>query len=300
MAILVVGATGAVGGEIARRLASQNRKVTGLVRGGHTHPKATSLLSAGVAIVEGDLTRPETLDAATKSADIVICTATSMPTGADDGLRKVDHDGTLSLIEAAERRGVKRFVYVSYSGNIREDSPLESAKRACEDRLRAGKMQAVVLRPSYFMEVWLSPALGFDPANGYARIYGSGAAKVSYISASDVAEFGVKAAGCDCSDRTTIWEMGGPEALSQLDAVGIFEQALGITMKLDHVPVENLRAQPASSDLQKTFGALMLAYAKGDAIADADLLARQQGMELRSVANYASGVAALRKGATGA
>src|SRR5208282_6367957 len=99
-------------------------------------------------------------------SETVICTATSMPAGADDGLRKVDHDGTLSLIEAAERQGVKRFVYVSYSGNSREDSPLETAKRDCENRLLNSKMQAVILRPSYFMDMWLSPALGFDPVNG--------------------------------------------------------------------------------------------------------------------------------------
>jgi hypothetical protein len=50
-------------------------------------------------------------------------------------------------------------------------------------------MQAIILRPSYFMEMWLSPHLGFDPEKGTARIYGSGDAKASYISAFDVAEF---------------------------------------------------------------------------------------------------------------
>src|SRR5207244_8695473 len=121
-------------------------------------------------------------------------TATYMPTGANDGLGRVDLDGTMALIEAAERAGVKRFVSTTYSGNIQIASPLETAKRTCENRLLRSSMQNVILRPTYFAEVWLSPALGFDFVSGSVRIYGSGEAKGSYISAFDVAEFAVAAA----------------------------------------------------------------------------------------------------------
>jgi uncharacterized protein YbjT (DUF2867 family) len=183
MPILVAGSTGFVGGEVALRLAQRKLQTRALIRGGAAHPKANRLQDAGIEIVNGDLTLPETLDAACRGIDTVVSTVTSMPSGANDGLRRVDHDGTLALIAAAERAGVKKFVYISYSGNIREESPLETAKRDCENRLLKGPMQAVILRPSYFMEVWLSPALGFDPRSGSARIYGSGEAKVSFISA---------------------------------------------------------------------------------------------------------------------
>jgi len=113
------------------------------------------------------------------------------------------------LIDSAERAGVQYFVYTSYSGNIREDSPLETAKRDCEKRLLAAKMRATILRPSYFMEMWLSPALGFDPANGRARIYGSGEAKVSYISFHDVVAFALAVAS-NPSHPSAFLEMGGP------------------------------------------------------------------------------------------
>ena len=226
----------------------------------------------------------------------MVTTATSMPTGANDGLRRVDRDGTLALIEAAERAGVKKFVYTSYSGNIREDSPLETAKRECETRLLEGPMQAVILRPSYFMEVWLSPALGFDPANGSARIYGSGEAKVSYISAFDVAEFAVVSATRKHREKNTILEMGGPDAVSQRDAANIFEQALGKKVELNVVPVDAIRGQLASTDpLQKTFGALMLAYTQGDVIPGARDLAGEYGFSLRSLAEYAAQLGAQGK-----
>ena len=288
MSILVVGATGFVGGEIARRLAEQSHKVAGLVRGGRDHPKAQQLLSAGIEIVAGDLCRPETLVLALKNSETVVCTATSMPSAANDGLRRVDHDGMLALIDAAEQQGVKKFIYVSYSGNIREDSPLETAKRECENRLLASTMDTVILRPSYFMEVWLSPALGFDPEHCSVRIYGSGAAKVSYVSASNVSDFGAIAATRTYPDKKTVMEIGGPESLSQFEVVQIVEKARNKRMKIDYVSTEALQSQHKSSDpLQKTFAALMLAYSKGDVVAGASSLAGQHAIQLRSAAEYA-------------
>jgi NADH dehydrogenase len=298
MTILVVGATGFVGQAAALRLRERGNQVRGLVRGGATHPKVKDLQAAGVAIVEGDLTRPETLAPACGGIETIVCTATSMPGAANDGLRRVDLEGTLALIEAAERAGVQRFVYTSYSGNLRFDSPLEAAKRTCEDRLLKGQMQAVILRPSYFMEMWLSPLLHFDPENGSARIYGSGEAKGSYISAFDVAEFAAAAAVKKTDKRQTILEMGGPEIVSQLDAVRIFEQALHKKITVEHVPLEALQQQhrAATDPLQKTFAALMLGYAQGDVIAGARETAEQYGVRLRSVAEYATGFRAQRAG----
>jgi NADH dehydrogenase len=291
MSILVVGGTGSLGNKIAVELTGQGHNVVALVRGGRSHPRSKQLLDVGVRIVEGDLCMPETFSGAISGIDTVVCGATSMPSAPNDGLRTVDRDGTLALIEAAQTEGVSRFLYVSYSGNIREDSPLETAKRDCENRLLSSKLETVILRPSFFMEVWVSPALGFDPANGSVRLYGSGSAKVSYISSSSVADFAVATASGEMNDKNTILELGGPEALSQLEVVGIFEQMMGRKMRVTPVPIEALRGQHQSSDpLQKTFGALMLAYANGDVVNDALLNAQQYQIKLRSMSEYASGL----------
>lgn len=218
-----------------------------------------------------------------------------MPHGKDDGLRRVDHDGTLALIDTAERSGIQHFVYTSYSGNIREDSPLETAKRDCEKVLLASKMRVTILRPSYFMEMWLSPALGFDPANGRARIYGTGDAKVSYISLHDVVAFAL-AVAANPSHPSAILEIGGPEPLSQLDAIGIFERTLGKKVEVGRVALAALEEQHRPTDpLQKTFAALMIAYAKGDVIPGSLETANRYGVTLHSVANYAT---TFRKAAT--
>ena len=48
-----------------------------------------------------------------------------------------------------------------------------------------------ILRAGYFMEAWLSPAVGFDPINAKATIYGAGQNPISWISLQDVAQFAV-------------------------------------------------------------------------------------------------------------
>jgi uncharacterized protein YbjT (DUF2867 family) len=82
------------------------------------------------------------------------------------------------------------------------------------------------------------------------------------------------AAARKAPDDHTILEIGGPEPLSQLEAVQIFEKVWNKKVEIDHVPADALQAQHASSDpLQKTFGALMLAYSKGDIVAGSVALA---------------------------
>ncbi|HYL11472.1 MAG TPA: NmrA family NAD(P)-binding protein [Terriglobales bacterium] len=290
--ILVIGATGVVGKEVVLRLRKKGAAVRALVRGGSGRTEANSLLGSGTEVTDGDLTQPDTLSHACAGIHTVVCTATSMPHGKDDGLRRIDHDGVLSLIAAAEQAGVKKFVYLSYTGNFKFDSPLETAKRDCERRLLAGPIQAIILRPSCFMEMWLSPALGFDPANGSARIYGSGEAPVSYISAFDVTDLAVAAALADDKGNQVL-ELGGPEPVSQLQAVRIFENELHKKLTLQHVPVEALQEQHRSTDpLQKSFAALMLGYAGGDVIPMSRDNATRYGVRLHSVEEFAAQCAA--------
>lgn len=284
---LVVGSTGFVGGQAARELRRRGRTVRALVRGGPARDQAGALTAAGATVVDGDLTQPSSIARACEGIECVLCTVTAMPNAAGDALERIDHQGVLGLIAAAERAGVRRFVYISFSANIRTDCPLTRAKRACEARLASSRMEFVVLRPSYFMEVWLGPHLGFDAANARARIYGDGKAAVSYVSAADVAAFAVAAATHQGELRENV-QVGGPDPVSQLDAVARFEHRLGRRFTLEHVPMAALEAQHQSSDpLQQTFAALSISYALGDPIPEARDNAARFGVELTSLADYA-------------
>lgn len=84
--------------------------------------------------------------------------------------------------------------------------------------------------------------MGFDAANGKAQIYGSGENKISWISYKDVAEFAVASLDNPAA-RNAVIELGGPEALSPLEVVSIFEELRGQKFEVQHVPEEALREQ---------------------------------------------------------
>ncbi len=129
-------------------------------------------------------------------------------------------------MDATQAAGVQRFIYISYSGNLNTDSPLTTAKRTVEEHLKQSGLTYTILRPSYFfMEVWLSPALGFDVGSRKAQIFGTGA-KISWISLGDVAQFAVESVDHPAA-RNVIIELGGPDALSPNEVVRLFEELAG-------------------------------------------------------------------------
>ncbi len=286
--ILVVGATGYLGREICRRLIDLGEPVHGLVRASSDPVVTRELESMGVDLVVGDLRDRGSLDRACRGADAVISTASTMRSRQPgDSIELTDGTGQGELVDAARAAHVRRFIYVSHSEHIAAGDPLTTAKRSVERRIRESGMTYTVARPTCFMEVWLSPALGFDFANGNATIYGSGQHPVSWISMMDVAQFVVRALVDVQADNQTV-ELGGPEALSPLDVVRIFEQVAGRPFAVHHVPVEALQAQRAAAtdSLQRTFATLMLGVATGDDIPMQDTL-RTYGLRFTPVSEYA-------------
>ena len=148
-------------------------------------------------------------------------------------------------------------------------------------------MTYTILRPCDFMEVWLSPAIGFDYPNAKATIYGEGHARISFISLGDVAQFAVESLEKKAA-RNQIIELGGPTALSPLEAVRIFESVSGRSFELQFVPAAALKAQieGATDPLQKSFASLMLSQSNGDVV-DMNLARQVFAFPLTSVEDYA-------------
>jgi uncharacterized protein YbjT (DUF2867 family) len=289
---LVAGATGHLGLEICRRLAERGQRVRALVRASSDRAAVDSLRGLGAEIVVGDLRDPASLDPACAGISTIISTATSIRSRQEgDTLEATDLLGQRNLIDAAESADVGHFVYISFSGNIGGDDALTAAKRGTEERLRRSSMSWTILRPGVFMEVWLTPMLGFDFPSAKATIYGSGEQKISWISLGDVAEFAVVAAA-NPAGRNAVIELGGPEALSPHEVVRLFEEASGRQFQLEHVPAEALEGKAASAQdaYEKTFATLMACVAKGDPI-PMDATLRRFPIRMTSVRDYARRVA---------
>jgi uncharacterized protein YbjT (DUF2867 family) len=292
---LVVGGTGptGLGGEICRQLRAAGRPVRALVRPTSNPDRVADLRRIGVELVEGDLKNRASLDVACRGIHTVLSTATAIISRqAGDTIEDVDLRGQIALVEAAAGAGVEQFLYVSFSGHLDRDFPLRNAKRAVERRLEESGLAYTILRPSYFMEVWLSPIVGFDFPNARAAIFGRGHNPISFMSFYDVARF---AAMCvnEPSARNTTFELGGPDAVSPLDVVGIFERIGGRPFEVQIVPEEALAAQSAKAgdSFEQSFAGLQRCYADGDKIDMRATLAAFP-MQLTSVTDYARAVRA--------
>jgi len=268
MKTLVVGATGLLGPEICQRLTAAGQQVRVLIRPTADAGKRGALAGLGVELVEGDLKDAASLARACGGVQAVISTASStLSRQAGDSIETVDLQGQLALVDAARRAGVGRFVFVSFRENPNIQYPLTAAKRAVERALQSSGMAYTILQASYFMEVWLTPALGFDAANGKVRMYGDGNRPISWISYRDVAR-AAAAAVTEGTASNMVVELGGPQALSPREVVRMFEAAGAGEIATESVPEAALEAQlrEATDSLQKSFAGLMLQCAAGDVI----------------------------------
>jgi uncharacterized protein YbjT (DUF2867 family) len=286
---LVVGATGNVGGAVCEALCAEGKPVRAMVRESSDPERVRWLGDLGAEVVRGELRDPESLNRACEGAETAVSGATTITSLGTDSISAVDRDGQLALVTAAQGAKVGHFIYVSYTRHVDTDDPLTQAKRTVEQRLGQSGMAFTILRPSYFMEMWLGPALGWDLAEGRARVLGSGEQRVSWISARDVAAAIVACVDNRQAHGQTI-ELGGPEALSPIEVIRLAESLIDRPIAVDQVPVEALeqQAHEAAGTDASIFPSLMLCQTRGDAIEPAPEWLRAR----TTVAEYVRGAVA--------
>jgi len=223
--ILIVGATGQLGGVIARRLLTSGEAVRVLVR---KDSPWQPLQAAGAHISIGDLKDRATLDSACSGVDVVITTANSALRGGADNTQTVDTDGNRNLIDAVRGAGAKQFIFISaYGVTIDSPVPLFQAKARTEAYLRASGVPYTILAADAFMDVWL-PMIVVGPVfeGRPVTIVGEGRRKHSFIAVDDVASFAIATIGHREALNRHL-PLGGPQAVSWREIVATFERRLG-------------------------------------------------------------------------
>jgi uncharacterized protein YbjT (DUF2867 family) len=244
--ILVVGATGILGGMITQRLLGEGKQVRILVRRNSPSEQmalqgmataAQVLIEAGAQPVYGDLKQPATLEAACAGIGTLITTANSAMRSGEDTVDTVDRQGNRSLVEVARAVGVKQFIFTSFLGaSPTNPVPLFQAKAEIEALLAESGMPYTILSPNFFLESWAGMVVGIPLRAGQpVTLVGAGQRMHSLISIGDVAAFAVAAVGhpAALNQRLTL---GGPEPVSWRGVVDAFGQVLGQPLPVQFVP----------------------------------------------------------------
>lgn len=259
--ILVVGATGQLGGDIARRLLERGDEVRILVRPGSDYQP---LVALGAEPVFGDLKEPDSLGPAVKGVEVVVTTANSAQRLPPDTIESVDLRGNASLVDAAREAGVGQFVFISALGaDPNSPSPFLAAKGKTEERLRAGAMPYTILEPNIYMEVW-GPMV-VEQALAQHRpvvLVAGGERHHSWVSRDDVAAFAVAAIGNPAARQQTI-AVGGPQPLAWRDVIATYERVLG-----QAIPAESVALGEPVPGLPQTTAELLTALETFDSPID--------------------------------
>ncbi|MDQ3834934.1 MAG: NAD(P)H-binding protein [Actinomycetota bacterium] len=277
--ILVVGATGRVGGAAIEQLPKAGFEVRVLVRRAE---KGERLRSLGAEVAVGDVTAPETLEPAVQG-----CSGVFSALGAGPGRgapEMVEYRGNLNLLSAARSAGVGRFVYSSVHladhplaqkvGAFREKARFERELLTVED------VSSTILRPAIFMET-----LDMMIQGPVAFVPGRQRRPVSFIAARDIARAAVRAFQADLQGR---YELAGPESLTLDDAFEHLGRGRRKGIRVLHVPLIAMRLYGRTSPYARELANMMAFFDAVGFAADPAVLRDAFGISALTIEQWAS------------
>jgi uncharacterized protein YbjT (DUF2867 family) len=186
--VLLVGATGDLGGRTVLALRARGKVVRALVRPGSD---VTGLPKEGVEVVRGDMLDPPTLAPAMSGVSAVISSAIGYSQRRKGDSLRTDFDGNHNLVDAAKKAGVPRFVFLSILAcDQAPDVPHFWAKKVTEDYLQQQGVPFVALRPGAFLGApkgpyrhWMVSGLQKGRVMGMTQ----GGVRMTYIAPDEVA-----------------------------------------------------------------------------------------------------------------
>jgi NADH dehydrogenase len=236
--ILVTGATGFVGGHVVHALRADGRDARCLVR---ERRRGERLEAWGCELAEGDVTRPESLQAAAAGCDTVVHLV-AIRQGRPEQFERIMIGGTRNLLAAAREAGVHRFVHMSALGTSAETKdlvPYYGAKWQMEQDVKAAGISHVIFRPSFVFgkDGGILPTFAkLARLAPVTPIVGDGTQRIQPIWADDVGAYFAKAVDLDAAiDRT--FELGGPDAVTWNEFWERLKRLRGIRRPSVHVPI---------------------------------------------------------------
>lgn len=210
--ILLIGATGQTGSEIARELNASGVKARALVR---NLQKAETLRNLGFELAPGDAEDSDSLDRALEGVQTLI-----VSTSPDPRLPEIQE----KIFDAARRAGVRRVIKISAAG-ADPNASFRFARihgQSDEDLMNSG-VPFTILRPHFFMQNFLAFAQQIRQGR---LVMPLGEGRIAAIDTADIAAVAVLVSSAP-GHENRIYELSGPEALPGREFAAKFSQVLG-------------------------------------------------------------------------
>jgi uncharacterized protein YbjT (DUF2867 family) len=226
--ILITGATGTVGRELAKQLSARGVPYRAMVRS--SKDAEAFLALEGAEAVIGDFDRTETLTRALQGMERAFLLTNSSERAEDQ---------QSNFVDLARRTGVKHIVKLSQWA-ASPDSPVRFLRyhAAVEKKTRESGMAYTFLRPNLFMQGLLAVR---DAIIGQGRFFAAlGDARISAVDVRDIAS-AAAAALVEPGHDGQIYNLTGPEALSHREMAEKLSTALGRRIEFVDVPPDAMR-----------------------------------------------------------
>jgi NADH dehydrogenase len=242
--ILVAGGTGFIGAAIVRELMRQRLAPVAVLsripsKVARRFPEFT-LEARG-----GDVTDPDSLPGALQGIETVI-NCVQFPTSPIEIPRKgwtfekVDYLGTVNLVEASKKAGVKRIIYLSGVGAAPDaERHWFRFKWQAEEAVRKSGIPYTILRPTWVYgpeDVALNRFLSFAKVLPFVPTFGNGKQLMQPVFVEDVARAVVLCLRTPAAVNQT-FEIGGPEVMTMDDVIRTALEVAGKRRLILHQPV---------------------------------------------------------------
>jgi uncharacterized protein YbjT (DUF2867 family) len=221
--ILIIGATGTNGREVAVRLAAAGRKVRALVR---SPKKATELATLGVEFVPGDLDDPASLDAALRGVERAFI-VTAVDQRCVGWFR--------NFFDAAKRAGTRHIVKFSAMGAGDPGAEILRQHGETDAMLVSSGVPYTILQPNSFYQnmLWSAGSIR-ERGEFYLPLRD---ARLSLVDVRDIASVAM-AVLTEAGHEGKTYEITGPESLSFVDVAATLSKVLGKPVRYVDVPPE--------------------------------------------------------------
>ncbi len=230
--VLVTGATGRVGRVVVDQLLAAGLPVRALTR----RPAEAGLPTA-VEVASGDLTVPESLDAALQGIGAVFLVWTAPPT-------------TAQAVAARLATQAERIVFLSSPHQtphpfFQQPNPMAVLHAEIERLIAASGLASTIIRPGMFASNtlhWWAAQI----RNGDVVRWPYGAAETAPIDERDIAAVAARALYED-GHAGREYTLTGPESLSQAEQVRILGDAIGRRIQFEELSPEDFRRETAGT-----------------------------------------------------